>query len=102
MSDTLYTCIRCNGQFNWEVLTSTPEGNLFCPSCWKRIKNEPKRKCPVDGVDMIKRRIADAIFIDVCETCSGKWFDKSELEILLQKTKEENWNTAFLIGALLF
>ncbi|HET8781222.1 MAG TPA: zf-TFIIB domain-containing protein [Pyrinomonadaceae bacterium] len=102
MSDTLYTCIRCRGEFNWEVLTSTPEGNLFCPPCWKQFKNEPKRKCPVDSVEMTKRRLADAVLIDVCETCRGVWLDKNELETLLKNAKDDGWTAGFILGGLLF
>ena len=40
-------------------MKSTPAGNFFCPECWPKIddKNEPIRKCPVDGSDMQKRSL---------------------------------------------
>ena len=101
MSETLYNCVRCGGAFNWESLTSTPEGNLFCSSCWKHFKNEPLRKCPVDGVEMKKRIVADVMNIDVCPACKGTWFDRNELEVLLKRAEAEGWNGGFLLGFLL-
>ena len=101
MSDTKYNCIRCEGEYDWEVLTATPEGNLFCPSCWKQFTNEAKRNCPVDGTEMNKRRIADVILLDVCPACQGTWFDKNELEVLLKKSKDAGWNLGFTLGFIL-
>jgi Transcription factor zinc-finger len=102
MSDTIYHCIRCGQGDKWEAMTSTPEGNLFCAPCWKQLHNEAKRKCPVDGVEMNKRLVADVVMLDSCAVCKGTWFDKSELEILLKKANHESWEMGFLIGSLLF
>ena len=101
MSDTKYDCLRCGTAHDWELMTSTPEGNLFCPSCWKQLTNEPKRKCPVDGAEMKKRMVAEMILLDVCTVCQGKWFDKGELEVILKKSEDECWTGAFVLGLIL-
>lgn len=101
MSDTDYYCLRCNGAYKWEEMTSTPEGNLFCPNCWKQLTNEVKRKCPVDGAEMQKRLIADVVLIDVCSTCGGTWFDKGELEVVVKKSADQNWNKVFFLWLLI-
>lgn len=100
MSETLYYCTRCEAGLKWELLTSTPTGNLFCPSCWKQMKHEAVRKCPVDGVEMEKRMVADLIQVDVCSVCSGTWFDRNELEFLLKKSLDEGWRSGFVLGTL--
>ena len=101
MSDTIYNCVRCGKGDKWEAMTSTNEGNLYCASCWKQLHSETKRNCPVDGTEMTKRLIADVVIIDSCPECKGSWFDKSELEILLRKAKDDGWETGFFIGSLL-
>jgi predicted amidophosphoribosyltransferase len=101
LTDNNYYCVRCGAGHEWGVMTSTPEGNLFCPSCWKQLKTEVKRKCPVDGAEMQKRLVADVIQLDVCPTCQGTWFDKSELEVVLKKSKDEGWYEAFVLGWIL-
>ena len=96
MSETIYHCIRCEAGHKWELMTSTPEGNLFCPSCWEELTNEAKRKCPVDGAEMKKRLVTEATVVDVCEVCGGTWFDKGELESMLKKAEAEKWNAETL------
>ena len=83
-------------------MTSTPEGNLFCPACWERLdaKREAKRKCPVDGAEMGKRLVAGVVLIDVCPACGGTWFDKGELEVIERKSADESWNKGFFWGFL--
>lgn len=101
MSDKFY-CIRCGAGHEWEQMTSTPEGNLFCPECWKRMDaaQEARRKCPVDGAEMEKRLVAGLILVDKCGTCGGTWFDKGELKVIRQMSKDEGWNKGFFIGWL--
>jgi hypothetical protein len=99
MSETIYNCVCCGVGLKWELLTQTPEGNLFCASCWEQFKNEPVRKCPVDGAEMKKRLVAGVINIDVCPACSGTWFDRNELEVLLKRA-EEGRNAGFFLGCL--
>lgn len=101
MSDTKYDCLRCGVAHEWEFMTSTPEGNLFCPACWKKLQSEPKRKCPVDGVEMKKRLVANVILVDVCTVCQGAWFDKGELEVIHKKSEEESWSGGFVLGLIL-
>lgn len=98
MTDTNYYCLRCGKGHEWELMTSTPEGNLFCPSCWKQLNNETKRKCPVDGSVIKKRLAADVVVLDVCPVCQGTWFDKSELEAILKKSTDEGWSQGFVLG----
>ena len=83
-------------------MKSTPAGNLFCPDCWPKIdaKNEPVRKCPVDGSDMQKRLVAELVLIDICKTCGGSWFDNEELEIIRTRAKDAGWGDGFVIGWL--
>jgi Zn-finger nucleic acid-binding protein len=63
-------------------------------------KNEPTRKCPVDGAGMTKRLVSDVILIDTCAQCGGIWFDKGELEVMRKKSKDAGWNEGFVIGML--
>lgn len=98
LTDDNYYCVRCGAGHEWGSMTSSPAGDLFCPSCWKQIKAEIKRKCPVDGTEMQQRLVADVVQIDVCTVCNGTWFDKSELEVVLKNSNDEDWYKGFLIG----
>lgn len=100
MSDTKYNCRRCGAEHEWELMISTREGNLFCPTCWKQLTTEAKRNCPVDGAEMKKRLVAEVILIDVCPVCQGTWFDKSELEVLLKRAKDDGSNWGFAFGTI--
>ena len=100
-------CVRCGAGYKWEQMTSTPEGDLFCPTCWKQLeakneenKNEEKRKCPVEGAEMQKRLIAEAVLIDRCPVCGGVWLDKGELEVMQEKSKEDGWSDGVFFGML--
>ena len=96
-------CVRCGAGYKWEQMTSTPEGDLFCPSCWKQLdaKNEEKRKCPVDGAEMQKRLIAEAVLIDKCPVCEGVWLDKGELKVVQENSKDGGWSDGFFVGMLI-
>jgi hypothetical protein len=96
-----YACVRCGAAHKWEEFKSTPEGNLFCSQCWKSmdIKNEAKRKCPVDGIDMDKKIIQGLAIIDSCSICGGSWFDKDEFRVIL-KVAEEKGVASFLFDFL--
>ncbi len=80
----------------------TSEGHLFCPECQPKVdaKNEPKRKCPVDGTEMGKRMVAGLVLIDTCPSCGGTWFDKHELKVIQKRWKDAGWNEGFFIGWL--
>lgn len=101
MSDN-FSCSRCGGGYKWEQMIQTPEGNLFCPQCWPKLdlKNEPKRKCPVDGSEMQKRLVMGLVLIDTCSACRGTWFDKDELEVIKKRWKDESWNKGYFLGWL--
>ena len=101
MSDRFY-CSRCSEGYKWEQMVQTSEGNLFCPECWPKLdaKNEPKRKCPVDGNEMQKRLVAGLVLIDTCSACGGTWFDKHELKVIQQRWKDAAWNEGFFVGWL--
>ncbi len=46
------------------------------------------RKCPRDGVDLIRLQIdKTGIEIDKCVICGGIWIDRRDLERLLQSSK---------------
>lgn len=96
-------CYRCAKQFADEQLTQSSSGNRFCPECWVKVNalGEGARKCPVDGVDLIKRRVADAVVIDGCDRCGGVWFDKGELEIMERKSRDMGWQTGFFTSIML-
>lgn len=93
-------CVRCGAGYKWEQMTPTPEGNLFCPTCWQQMdaKREATRRCPVDGAEMDKRLVAEVVMVDACRACGGTWFDKGELKIIEKKAEEEGWGKGFLWG----
>ncbi|HYW73730.1 MAG TPA: zf-TFIIB domain-containing protein [Pyrinomonadaceae bacterium] len=97
------SCFRCGKRQEGEQLASSVEGNKFCPECWVKVNavGEGSRKCPVDGVDMIKRRVADAVVIDTCQKCGGLWFDKGELEIIERKSRDMGWQSGFFTSIML-
>jgi hypothetical protein len=101
MSDE-WNCVRCGGDFQWEQLTSTAAGNLFCRECFSTIDpaSEPIRKCPVEGSNMKKQLVQDLFLIDICPDCGGVWLDKGELKIIKKTAKDEGWNWGFVIGSL--
>ena len=96
-------CFRCGKKFESDQLRRSTAGNRYCSECWSKInpQNETARKCPVDGADMKKRLVADAVLIDVCTTCRGFWFDKGELEIIEKKSREMGWQQGFFSSILL-
>lgn len=100
---TKYACVRCQEQFQWEQLKSTPEGNLFCPTCWQTMdsQREAKRKCPVDNTEMHKKMIAELAVIDNCPSCGGTWFDKGELQIIEKLAEARGWDRGYLLGLFL-
>ena len=95
-----YHCFRCNAAHKFEHFKTTPEGNLFCQNCWKSMdsKNEEKRKCPVDQIEMNKHIIHGLAMIDKCPTCGGTWFDINEIEILLKEAEAKGYGKGFFIG----
>ena len=97
------TCYRCGSRFESSQLSASELGNSFCGECWARINaaGEASRKCPVDGLDMIKRRVADAVVIDTCGKCGGLWFDKGELEIIERKSRDMGWQGGFFTSVML-
>ncbi|HEX7295839.1 MAG TPA: zf-TFIIB domain-containing protein [Pyrinomonadaceae bacterium] len=92
-----YKCVRCDGEFKWEQLTQSPGGNLFCDPCWRVLNDESLRQCPVDEVNMEKKRVMDLFYIDQCPTCGGVWLDKEKLRALQQKAKEEGRQDLFVL-----
>jgi hypothetical protein len=96
-------CFRCGKQFEANQLTQSEAGNPFCVACWTMVNatGEAQRKCPVDGQDMIKRRVADAVVIDTCAKCGGLWFDKGELEIIERKSRDLGWQSGFFTSIML-
>jgi Transcription factor zinc-finger len=96
-------CFRCAGAFAADELQQSTSGNRFCPECWVKVNalGEGSRRCPVDGVDLIKRRVADAVVIDACQKCGGLWFDKGELEIIERKSRDMGWQGGFFTSILL-
>jgi hypothetical protein len=97
------SCFRCGQRQEGTALTSSAEGNRYCQECWVKVNalGEGSRKCPVDGSDMIKRRIADAVVIDTCQKCGGLWFDKGELEIIERKSRDMGWQSGFFTSIML-
>jgi len=96
-------CFRCAKQFAAEQLQQSTSGNRFCPECWVKVNalGEGSRKCPVDGAELIKRRIVEAVVIDACQKCGGLWFDKGELEIIERKSRDMGWQSGFFTSIML-
>jgi hypothetical protein len=96
-----YYCTRCEQPFKWERLITTKAGNLLCSSCVNKLSNEPTRKCPVDGIEMEKKRVLDRFLIDYCNDCGGTWFDKGELKIVQQEAIDAGASQAIPLLLLL-
>ena len=98
-----FECVRCGVANKWEHFHSTPAGDLFCQGCWKSmdLENEAKRKCPVDGIEMVKKLILGLAVIDICPTCEGIWFDKNELKVIQKESEKDGRLSTTLIGTLL-
>lgn len=96
-------CYRCGARFESQQLKASDLGNHFCRECWAKINasGEASRKCPVDGIDMIKRRVADVVVIDTCGKCGGLWFDRGELEIVERKSRDMGWQGGFFTSVML-
>jgi len=100
MSDD-YECARCGAKHKREELTQTSSGSLFCSSCWNSLKNEPKRRCPIDDSEMNRHVVSDVVFIDTCSKCGGSWFDRGELDVIRKMWRENGWKEGFFLGWLL-
>ena len=63
-----------------------------CMYCGGRLIEEEKRevtiRCPVCNINMDKGEQA-GITLDTCSSCGGTWYDRSELEQLLRKSKAD-------------
>jgi len=96
-------CYRCGKSNEPNQLTKSPAGNRYCASCWSQLnpRNEQLRKCPVDGGDMKKRLVAEAVLLDTCAKCGGLWFDKGELEVMERKSREMGWQQGFFTSIML-
>ncbi len=94
-----YYCSRCGAGHKWEQMTSTPEGNIFCPACWSslNVDREPKRKCPVDDTEMLKEIVVGLVLLDKCPACGGTWLDKDELDVIKKHSEKEAWNSGFVM-----
>ena len=97
------TCFRCSRKSAPAEMIESPAGNYFCADCWTQLAptNEGLRKCPVDGLDMIKRRVADVVVIDRCAKCGGTWFDRGELQVIERKSREMGWQEGFFLSIML-
>lgn len=76
------------------------EGNPTCPTCRMNIIcfREVKRKCPVDGTELIKAYNDQEVIIDRCPKCEGIWLDAGELDAIRQ---HHNNNSALLVGTVM-
>src|SRR5215510_2948220 len=97
------SCFRCGRRYESDGMRASPAGNVFCETCWSLInpRNEMMRKCPVDGANMKKRLVAEAVVIDVCTQCGGLWSDKGELEIIERKSRQRGWQDGFFLSVML-
>ena len=63
-----------------------------CMYCGGRLIEQEKReitiRCPVCNINMDKGDQA-GITLDNCSSCGGTWYDRSELEQLLRKSKDD-------------
>jgi TFIIB-like protein len=93
-------CIRCRKRYKFEELTAGPDGFGICEACAAKINpaNEEKRRCPVDGQEMTKRLVGNAVLLDKCLACGGVWFDGGELRIVNDLIKEETFQKAMLLS----
>lgn len=107
--EPLRYCFRCHGFWargdslsrgvadpysDHPALRSVPH-NPRCKSCFGRIDDEMKcRKCrePLPEIPCpacaqpMKRVRRDSILLDICETCTGIWFETGELPALYGRT----------------
>jgi len=86
--DDFQVCWRCDQTFTLKQMVTTRAGNLLCSKCTNELNNEAPRKCPVDGMEMAKKRVLDKFLIDKCKECDGVWFDKGELRAVQQAARD--------------
>ncbi len=82
---------------NYCYATGAVDGKPTCDRCRQDydIRNEPKRSCPLDGVQMNK--LADhGVVLDVCPTCQGIWIDGYERELLRNAIRESGFRSGRL------
>lgn len=81
-------CLLCKNHFKFEELTLGPGGSSLCQNCAPKVDpNEPRRKCPHDGSEMLKEVVENLVVIDRCSSCGGIWFDRKEIELLREMAK---------------
>jgi Zn-finger nucleic acid-binding protein len=62
---------------------------MYCGGKLKEVKkSEVTIRCPKCNDVMVKKEKVE-ITLDHCGSCNGTWYDKVELEVLLQKSKSE-------------
>ncbi|HEX8922881.1 MAG TPA: zf-TFIIB domain-containing protein [Pyrinomonadaceae bacterium] len=93
-------CIRCQKKYKFEELTLGPDGFGICEPCAAKINpaNEEKRRCPVDGQEMTKRLVGNAVLLDKCLACGGVWFDGDELRIVNDLIKTQVFNEGMMLA----
>jgi hypothetical protein len=95
-------CIRCRNYFKFEQLETGPDGFGVCAPCGLKISgaDEPKRLCPVDGIEMDKAFIRNVVLVDRCPACKGVWFDGDELEIVERGMRADGFADLMLISLI--
>ena len=58
-------CLYCGGSLD----ASFEDGEIECPGC----------------TSVMEKTVVEGVTIDICPDCGGMWFDRGELEELLQK-----------------
>jgi hypothetical protein len=93
-------CIRCRKKFKFEELIPGPDGFSVCETCAAKINPalEETRRCPVDGQEMTKRLVGNAVLLDKCLACGGVWFDGDELRVVNNLIKEESFRKAMFFA----
>ena len=97
-------CCRCRQKFKFEDLRPTPHAFSICKACEAKIApdTEAKRRCPVDGQEMVKRIVGDVVLLDKCTQCGGVWFDGEELRIFNDLIKEQAFQKALLAARFMW
>jgi hypothetical protein len=77
-------CYRCGKWHKFEELTADSHGFSFCGRCAAKLSTEgkPRRRCPADGREMVKRALGGIVLVDRCEACGGIWLDADEVQAL--------------------
>ena len=97
-------CVTCGGSWfdkgEMDLLSENQNEEEMFQSHFdqKLLSGEKSRRCPICSKRMNKFLYQDAhlkVWVDRCPICEGIWFDRGELESIIQSQRAEGKNRVF-------